>query len=135
MGDFRESAYKCRLHPAVGKAVICSFEEHQKEIILEALTHHVRLTGETVELEGQINEFKIRDIELLETDINLQIEEKSFFDRTFKLEELAEIQGVSMVTNFSKLLGNFWPEEEKADSFIAQVHEWRGEGKDRNSYQ
>ncbi len=51
--------------------------------------------------------------------------EKSFFDTTIKLEELAENQGVRPVTDFTKLLGDFWPEDETADAFIAQVREWR----------
>lgn len=63
-----------------------------------------------------------------EKDFIMPVKENSFFDQTIKLEELAENQGVLPVTNFTKFLGNFWPEEEKADAFIAQVREWhRGE--------
>jgi hypothetical protein len=134
MGDFRETAFKCRLHPAVGRPVTCSFEEFQKDVILEALTHHVRLSGEAVEEGGQILELRIDDIELLETEINLKRTGESFFEKSFDINELALQQGVSPVSDFGKLLGDFWPEEEKADAFISQVREWRREGYGRNNY-
>jgi hypothetical protein len=42
-------------------------------------------------------------------------------------ETLATAQGVSPVTDFDELLGDFWPEEESADDFIAAIREWRCE--------
>lgn len=44
------------------------------------------------------------------------------------LELLAAQQGVSLVTDFNDLLGDFWPEDESPDDFIAAVREWRREG-------
>lgn len=44
------------------------------------------------------------------------------------LEALAAQQGVTPITGFDHLLGNFWPEDESADEFIATVREWRREG-------
>jgi hypothetical protein len=41
---------------------------------------------------------------------------------------LAIEQGVRPVTDFDNLLGDFWPEDEKADEFVAAVRRWRGEG-------
>ena len=43
------------------------------------------------------------------------------------LETLAAQQGVQPVTNFEDLLGDFWPEDETADEFIAAVRQWRRE--------
>jgi hypothetical protein len=50
-----------------------------------------------------------------------------------ELEALAEEQGISPVTNFDDLLGDFWPEEESVDDFIAAVQEWRREVRDPSS--
>ena len=44
------------------------------------------------------------------------------------IEALAAQQGVSPISNFDDLLGDFWPEDESADDFIAAVREWRREG-------
>jgi len=41
---------------------------------------------------------------------------------------LAAEQGVTPIADFDALLGDFWPEEESADEFIAAVREWRREG-------
>ncbi|HVF98610.1 MAG TPA: hypothetical protein VND68_02120 [Chloroflexia bacterium] len=43
------------------------------------------------------------------------------------LEELAERQGVKPVTDPSTLAGNFWPEDETAEEFIATLRQWRKE--------
>ena len=44
------------------------------------------------------------------------------------LQTLAARQGVHPVTNFDDLLGDFWPEDETADEFVAAVRQWRREG-------
>lgn len=44
------------------------------------------------------------------------------------LKTLAALQGVKPVKDFNDLLGDFWPEEETADEFIAAVREWRRAG-------
>jgi hypothetical protein len=55
-----------------------------------------------------------------------------FFGDKTDLDILAAQQGVPAVSDFDSLLGDFWPEEECADQFIATVREWRREG-DRKS--
>jgi hypothetical protein len=37
-------------------------------------------------------------------------------------------QGVKPVVSFDVLLGDFWPDDETADEFIATVRQWRSEG-------
>lgn len=55
-------------------------------------------------------------------------EDTPIFTDTTDLAVLAAEQGVMPVTEFDVLLGDFWPEEESVDEFIAAVHEWRREG-------
>lgn len=53
----------------------------------------------------------------------------AFFNSPSKsLEELSLQQGVKPVANFTDLLGDFWPEDESAEEFIATLKEWRSEG-------
>lgn len=46
------------------------------------------------------------------------------------VEALAAEQGVGPAEDFDKLLGDFWPEDETADEFIAAVRRWRREKKE-----
>lgn len=48
-----------------------------------------------------------------------------FFDTEPELDALASVQGVHPVTTFDHLLGDFWPEDESVDDFIAAVRHWR----------
>lgn len=42
-----------------------------------------------------------------------------------ELEALAEEQGVAPVADAGDLVGDFWPEDESVDEFVAAVREWR----------
>ena len=41
------------------------------------------------------------------------------------LDQLAAEQGVGVVIDFDALLGDFWPQNESVDDFIAQIQLWR----------
>ena len=130
MGDFKETGFRCRLHPPVGKPVLCTFEEAQKNAVLAALTCHVRLTGEATESEGRIRQLRIERIEILNHGEAADHENRRrgmFLSGRTDLTALAAEQGVSSVRDFEDLLGNFWPEEESADDFVAAVQQWRRE--------
>jgi hypothetical protein len=54
---------------------------------------------------------------------------RAFFAQQPKdLPTIAAEQGVKPVARFDDLLGDFWPEDETADEFIATVRRWRREG-------
>jgi hypothetical protein len=42
------------------------------------------------------------------------------------LEQLMAEQGTGAITDVSVLHGNFWPEEESVEEFVATIREWRG---------
>ena len=44
------------------------------------------------------------------------------------LRSLAAQQGVNPSVNFDDLLGDFWPDDETADEFVAALREWRRDG-------
>jgi glycerol-3-phosphate O-acyltransferase len=46
--------------------------------------------------------------------------------------ELARQQGVKPIQNMDELKGDFWPEEESVDEFLAWVRELRQSDKPRN---
>lgn len=136
MVDLRETGSRCRVHPPIGKPIPCMFNEAQKEAVLAALNRYVRLVGEAMEAEGEILSLKIGDIKVLDHDVDAEgTGEKStaIFKGKTDMEGLAAQQGVSAVSDFDSLLGDFWPEDESADEFIASVREWRREGERRGN--
>jgi hypothetical protein len=47
------------------------------------------------------------------------------FDANPSLDELIRQQGKGPVTDPSILHGNFWPEDEPIEDFLAALYEWR----------
>jgi len=45
------------------------------------------------------------------------------------IEELVAEQGTVFPADPRELLGDFWPEEESIEDFLAALHEWRGHRK------
>ena len=82
--------------------------------------------GESKEEGGQRVSLKIADIKLLDRSGETP-EERPLFEKKGDLEQLAAEQGVTAIADFDSLLGDFWPEDESADDFIAQVRSWRRE--------
>ena len=42
------------------------------------------------------------------------------------IEQLMAEQGTGPITDVSELHGDFWPEEESVEEFVATIREWRG---------
>ena len=42
------------------------------------------------------------------------------------IEQLMAEQGTGPITDVSVLHGNFWPEEESVEEFVATIRGWRG---------
>jgi hypothetical protein len=126
MGDFRESDLRCRVHPPLGLPITCTFDESQIDSVLAALRRYVRIIGESKEEQGRIVSFKTVDIEILDRDGEAE-EASPLFEDKSDIGQLATEQGVSAVSDFNALLGDFWPDDESADDIIAQVRAWRRE--------
>ena len=47
------------------------------------------------------------------------------FDSRLGLEAIASEQGVEPADDFDALLGDFWPDDEGANEFVATLREWR----------
>jgi hypothetical protein len=46
------------------------------------------------------------------------------------VEELVAAQGLTFPRDPEDLLGDFWPEEESIEDFLAALREWRGRAKE-----
>ena len=96
MADFQEARFKCRVHPPVGSAVECDFDETLVEVVYDNLRSFVRVTGEAEEDPDmkRIKRLKIVDIEPLEVETEAQPISPDEFWRSPTLEELAAEQGI-----------------------------------------
>lgn len=57
-----------------------------------------------------------------------KLEPTGLFWDTPEFEKLAEQQGVAPIRKIEDLVGDFWPEDEDLDEFLAEVRRWRDEG-------
>jgi len=117
MADFKEHGTRCRVHPSVGEAVLCLFDESQKDEVLEDILQYVRIVGEAREdpLTGKIAEIKIHDIERIEDREDAAANllplgtplSRSFWESP-TLDELAQAQDVEPMDDIRALFGT-WP--------------------------
>lgn len=63
--------------------------------------------------------------------IELLAAEQSPLKPLKSIEQLAAEQGTRPL-KFEEMLGDFWPEDESVDDFIAAVRQWRSEGEQRS---
>jgi hypothetical protein len=83
-------------------------------------------------MKGQDELLSRKNVELEVRDHDVKAEERGeegavFLAGKTDLDILAAQQSVSIVSDFDSLLGDFWPEEESVDQFIATIREWRRE--------
>ena len=55
------------------------------------------------------------------------------FEALPTLDELIVQQAKGPVTDVRVLHGDFWPEKEQVEDFLAALHQWRGHGKSSKS--
>ena len=63
--------------------------------------------------------------------LELLMAESSEIRPAVTIEQLASEQGTRPM-DFEEMLGDFWPEDESADDFIAALRDWRSENWQRN---
>jgi hypothetical protein len=49
------------------------------------------------------------------------------------IEQLMAEQGTGTITDVALLHGDFWPEEESVEEFVATIREWRGQSRRQRS--
>lgn len=119
MADFKESDKKCRIHPAIGYPVPCTFDPEKEEDVYATLRKPVRVTGEaTLDPNTQrIESLHIRELSSLDP-LALGA---SAFSSGKSFEELAAIQGVKPLESIGVLAGG-WPEEENLDEVLEEIY-------------
>lgn len=135
MADFKDEGPRLRIHPSIGKPIICYFEDSMREEVYENILHFVEVTGEaTINPQtDEINSIKISDINRLE-DKEHELEDKLPSGSPLKqgfwsepsLEELAEAQGIEPLSNIDEILGG-WPGDENEGDIAEEIRRLREE--------
>ena len=122
MADFKEQERKCRIHPAIGQPIVCSFDEGQEDKIYQWLRKPVHATGmaRIHPNTGRIDELHIEKIDVVEP---LLTGGRDFFIER-SIEELANVQGVKPWKN-PKALSGGWPADQDLDAFLEDIYSSR----------
>jgi len=132
MADFADTDYQCRVHPAAGAPIRCTFGEEHRATVLAALTHQVQVEGRMTERDDNGAALRIDRIEPVAAqpdDTNGSFTQP--FDAELSLAELAARQGVEPLRSIADLRMETWPEDESVDDLVAAVRAWRDEDAQR----
>jgi len=122
MADFKPGDLKCRVHPAVGPAVTCAFDESLEDDVYGNLRRAVQLKGVATinPHNGRVEEIQIKSLTPLDP---LRMNAKAFFAGV-SLSELALAQSVDPVKNPRQLAGA-WPDDDDVDEAVAEIYRQR----------
>jgi hypothetical protein len=122
MADFKPSEYKCRIDPAIGASVNCTFDEREANHVQSLLRKPIRVVGEATisRYTERIESFHIQSLERLPS---LSLGEGNFFAE-YSLSELAASQKVKPVKDNS-VLPRIFSEGEDIDRFLEDIYSAR----------
>ena len=122
MADFKIAERRCRIRPALGTPVTCSFDPGQAEMIQHALRKRVRASGQgKMDPETQrVSELALDSLVFLDSYRN----GGAAFFQSQTLEQLAATQGVGPLADPGVLAGG-WPEDEDLDGFLDEIYSER----------
>lgn len=121
MADFKPRDRKCRIDPAIGAPVMCSFKAEHDNVIQALLRQPVRASGiATIQpYTGRIELLEISSIEALPS---LALGEGNFFASP-SIQQLIEAQGVKPIRDISIFAGVI-PDDEIED-FLSEIYQAR----------
>jgi len=136
MADFKETALRCRVHPPTGPPILCEFDEAQRDAILSAMTHYVRVIGEATEIEEEVKLLRIEDVEVMDGGILpplVTLAPSASGPKLPTLDDLASAYGAKPIQDPSALAGDFWPDDESVEEFLRTLRKWRREKSEGSS--
>lgn len=122
MADFRPNDLKCRIDPAIGAPVLCTFNERNATQVQLLIRQPVRVIGEATiaPYSDRIDSLHIHSIERLPS---LSLGKDNFFAES-SIGELASIQKVKPVKDMSAFASGF-PVDEDIDQFLEEIYSAR----------
>lgn len=122
MADFKPKDRRCRIDPAIGASVTCTFDAEFSDRVQALMRKPVRVIGEATvpPYTNRIETLHIQEIALL---ASLSVGEGNFFAQS-SISQLAQAQNVKAVKDVSVLVGGF-PDEENIDNFLDEIYNSR----------
>jgi len=122
MADFKPTEKKCRIDPAIGASITCTFDAKDENQIYHLLKGPVRIKGEAIvqPYTDRIETIHIQEISPLPS---LSLGEGNFAANR-SIAQLAEIQKVVPLKDPSILAGGI-PEDENLDEFVEEIYRAR----------
>ena len=122
MADFKPGDKKCRIDPALGASVMCSFDDRHAAKIQSLLRRPVRAKGEAT-LKPYTDRIELLHIEEVEALPSLSLGKGNFFAGS-SIAELAAAQNVKPLRSISVLAGGF-PDDLDVDKFLGEIYSSR----------
>ncbi len=119
MADFRPEDHKCRIDPAIGAPVLCTFGPELADTVQMLLRTTVRATGEG-KLAAYSDKVETLQLERLVPLPSLASGEENFFQDA-SLARLAELQRVKPLGDVQKLAGAI-PADTDVDAFLEEIY-------------
>ena len=121
MADFSRRDRKCRIDPAIGSSVICTFGPDHENSIQMLLRQPVRAVG-IGKIQPHSDRVESLEIQKIEPLPSLSLGEGNFV-LSPNIEQLAAAQSTKPIRDIS-VLGGFLSDDE-VDAFIAEIYESR----------
>lgn len=122
MADFKPSDYRCRIHPAVGGAIPCTFDTALADDVYRVLRQPAHVEGMASEnaQTKKLESIHLRSVSPLDP---LSADAGSFV-RGWSLDQLARLQGVEPLRDPAVLAGG-WPDDDDIDEGLAEIYRRR----------
>ncbi len=121
MADFSRRERECRIDPAIGASVICTFGTEHENALQALIRQAVRVKG-LAKIQANSDRVDSLAIHSIEPLPSLSLGEGNFFASP-TIEQLATFQGTKPVTD-SRTLSGFLADDE-VDDFLAGIYEAR----------
>jgi len=122
MADFKPDDLKCRVDPAIGAPVICTFDERKATEVQLLIRQPVRVCGEAT-IAAYSDRIESLHIEKIDRLPSLSLGKENFFAES-SLSELASAQKVKPIKDMCTFASGF-PEEEDIDAFLEEIYSAR----------
>jgi hypothetical protein len=119
MADFKPTEHKCRIDPAIGAPIPCTFPSFLADKVQSLLRRTVRGFG-VATFAAHTDKIERLALESLEPLASIQLGEGHFMNSK-SLVQLAELQDVKPLASLKTLAGAI-PAEEDVDDFLEQIY-------------
>ncbi|MBI3694084.1 MAG: hypothetical protein HY238_04490 [Acidobacteria bacterium] len=122
MADFKPKERKCRIDPAIGASVLCTFDRDKENEIYALLRKPVRAIGQAV-LQPYTDRVESVHVDSIQILPSLSLGEGNFLADS-SISDLAKSQQVKPLRTVTILHGGI-PEDEDVDEFLQAIYDAR----------